>query len=79
MGAADFLAALDPRPDTCFVIETYTDGPKGTSKALSDPLSGQWSGLTKAEVLALVPELIAKCLVGRSVQMQRCKGKSFIQ
>ncbi len=67
MGAADFLAALDPRPDTCFVIETYTDGPKGTSKALSDPLSGQWSGLTKAEVLALVPELTRRNETGAGV------------
>ena len=57
MSTAEFLAALDPRPNARFVIETYTDMPKGTNKITSDPLSGQWSDLSKDAVLALVPKL----------------------
>ena len=57
MSTADFLDALDPRPDALFTIETYTDLPKGTAKPKPDPLSRQWPDLTRAGVLALVPEL----------------------
>lgn len=67
MGTAEFLAVLDPRPDARFVIETYTDAPKGSNKASPDPLSGQWPGSTQAEVLALIPELARRNETGAGV------------
>lgn len=67
MSTAEFLDALDPQPDARFVIETYTDAPKGSSKPSPDPLSGRWSSLTKAEVLALTPELTRRNDAGAGV------------
>lgn len=67
MGTADFLATLDPRPDARFVIETYTDAPKGSNKVSPDPLSGQWADLALAEVLALTPELTRRNDAGAGV------------
>lgn len=64
---AEFLDALDPHPDSLFTVETYTDAPKGSPKSRPDPLSRQWPDLTRAGVLALVPELTRLNYAGAGV------------
>lgn len=64
---SEFLEILDPRADALFNVETYTDIPTGGDKPKPDPLLLRKSGLTRKNLLELIPMLVEKNDAGAGV------------
>lgn len=75
--AINFLRDLDPRPETTYNIETFTDLPKGAPKLDPDPLCRRWANLTLFGVEEIIPQLEALNNAGAAVyfMVNECAGQ----
>ena len=75
--AISFLSYLDPRPNTTYNIETFTDLPSGAPKLAHDPLCKRFANLSLSEVEEIIPQLEALNNAGAAVyfMVNECSGQ----